>query len=190
MKDRIANLVHRAVRLLPICLAASFLALIFVASSRGTGAQNRSVEPDLTVHEWGTFTSIAGNNGQAVEWTPLNGTDLPGFVEHFGWAGFKIGLRGTVRMETPVLYFYSPRDLTLSVHVAFSRGLITEWYPHASYVSGADGLTSASLYKKHADGSISWNSVHLEPGVDGGFPVKPKTITIMRPGKRRQHVCA
>src|SRR5947209_3360512 len=142
MKDRITNLVHCAVRLLPIWLAAIFFGLMLVASSREVGAHNQSIEPDLTVHEWGTFTSIAGSNGQAVEWTPLNGTDLPAFVEHFGW-GFKVGLRGTVRMETPVLYFYSPRDLTLSVHVAFSRGLITEWYPHASYVSGADGLNSA-----------------------------------------------
>src|SRR5437588_7901990 len=149
MKDQINVLVRHAVRLLPICLAASFFGLMLMASSHGVGAHNQSIEPDLTVHEWGTFTSIAGSTGQAVEWTPLNGTDLPGFVEHFGWAGFKIGLRGTVRMETPVLYFYSPRDLTLSVHVAFSRGLITEWYPHASYVSGADGLNSASLYQKH-----------------------------------------
>ena len=35
----------------------------------------------LVVHEWGTFTSIAGKDGVALEWRPLNGsTDLPGFV--------------------------------------------------------------------------------------------------------------
>ena len=27
----------------------------------------------LTVHEWGTFTSIAGRDGQAMEWQPLTG---------------------------------------------------------------------------------------------------------------------
>src|SRR2546422_8767777 len=35
----------------------------------------------LVVHEWGTFTSIAGKDGVALEWRPLNGsTDLPKFV--------------------------------------------------------------------------------------------------------------
>ena len=63
-------------------------------------------ETDLTVHEWGTFTSIAGPNGEAMNWLPLTGsTDLPSFVEHFREVAFKGGLRGTVRMETPVLYF-------------------------------------------------------------------------------------
>ena len=38
----------------------------------------------------------------------------------------------TVRMETPVLYFYSARKTTVSVAVDFPKGLITEWYPHAS----------------------------------------------------------
>ena len=62
--------------------------------------------PDLTVHEWGTLTAIAGRDGHAVEWTPFSGrTDLPGFVEHLGDASLKPGLRGTIRMETPVLYF-------------------------------------------------------------------------------------
>ena len=36
----------------------------------------------LTVHEWGTFTSIAGEDGRAIEWLALDGpTDLPCFVE-------------------------------------------------------------------------------------------------------------
>ena len=72
------------------------------------GAEARPVYSSLTAHEWGTFTSIAGGDGQAVEWSPLTAsTDLPAFVEHFRNPRFKLGLRGTVRMETPVLYFYS-----------------------------------------------------------------------------------
>ncbi len=35
----------------------------------------------LVVHEWGTFTSIAGRDGVALDWRPLNGpSDLPKFV--------------------------------------------------------------------------------------------------------------
>src|SRR5262245_54384384 len=40
--------------------------------------------PPLTVHEWGTFTTVAGPDGQAMQWLPLGGpTDLPCFVETY-----------------------------------------------------------------------------------------------------------
>jgi hypothetical protein len=79
-------------------------------------------ENDLTVHEWGTFTSIAGPDGLSMNWLPLTGsTDLPSFVEHFREVAFKGGLRGATRMETPVLYFYSPRETTVSVNVSFAK---------------------------------------------------------------------
>jgi len=80
------------------------------------GREARPVYSSLTAHEWGTFTSIASRDGQAVEWSLLTrSTDLPAFVEHFRNAGFKRGLRGTVRMETPVIYLYDSREETVSV---------------------------------------------------------------------------
>ena len=135
-------------------------------------AQTRTVDPTLTAHEWGTFTSVAGSDGQAVEWRPLDlRTDLPGFVEHLNFVAFKQGLRSTVRMETPVLYFYSPQELTLSVQVAFPSGLITEWYPHASTPAHNRGADDAALFAKHvANGQVAWNSVHVQPGWRGEFP--------------------
>ena len=175
----------------PAILALLVVLGVAVITSHGAGAQGRTVEPDLTVHEWGTFTTIAGNNGTAVEWTPLSGiwpppnptdaknvklssplstSDLPSFVEHFGFAGFKAGLRGTIRMETPVLYFYSPHDLTVSVNVSFAKGLITEWYPHASNFSKPEGFSPASLNKQDGNGTISWNAVHIELAQNVEFP--------------------
>src|SRR5882672_6907599 len=71
--------------------------------------------------------------------------DLPQFVEHINGINFKLGLRGTIRMETPVVYFYSPHDVTVSAKVSFSRGLNTEWYPHADRAEPAGVLTNASL---------------------------------------------
>lgn len=122
------------------------------------------VYSSLTVHEWGTFTSIAGSEGQAVEWSPLTGsTDLPTFVEHFRDPGYKLGLRGTVRMETPVIYLYDSREETVSVNVAFSKGVITEWYPHASRVEPAGNLYGENLRKTGASGAIAWDSVTLAP---------------------------
>src|SRR5438128_2485782 len=105
-----------------LALGLSLACLAFSSSSnRSSARQNVPVDPDLAVHEWGTFTSIADRSGQAIDWLPLSGfSDLPDFVEHFRTANFKTRLRGTVRMETPVLYFYSPRETTLSVNVKFS----------------------------------------------------------------------
>jgi hypothetical protein len=133
-------------------------------------ADEQSAARDLTVHEWGTFTAIAGKNGDAVEWAPSTGsTDLPGFVEHISDAKLKLGLRGTIRMETPVLYFYSPRDVTVSVKVEFSRGVITEWYPHALRVQPREVLRNTSLSQLQTDGSITWSGVAVSPNLSGEF---------------------
>jgi hypothetical protein len=131
------------------------------------------INPDLTAHEWGTFTSIAGTNGQAVEWSPLNGSvELPSFVEHINGAQFKVGLRGTVRMETPVLYFYSPHQTVVSVKVSFSKGVITEWYPQASHVepNPKQVLDREALFHRHDSGSIGWDSVAVSPNLAASFP--------------------
>ena len=139
---------------------------------QGFAAHDQRIESDLTAHEWGTFTSIPGRSGQAVEWSPLNGSaDLPSFVEHLNGAQFKLGLRGTIRMETPVLYFYSPHETEVSVKVAFSRGIMTEWYPPASRVepSPESVLDRRTLFQRHINGSISWNSVTVSPNLTARF---------------------
>ena len=126
--------------------ALILLPLIFAgtsAMSGQTGLRNTSVptpSPDLTVHEWGTFTSVAGPDGRAVEWTPFSGpSDLPCFVTILNPTSIKVGPKGylptikaTVRMETPVIYFYSDRAQTVNARVRFPHGLITEWYPQAA----------------------------------------------------------
>ena len=146
-------------------------ACYFAISSHTLGRQAHPVYSSLTAHEWGTFTSIAGKVGQAVEWSPLTGsTDLPAFVEHFRNPGFKRGLRGTVRMETPVIYLYDSREETVSVKVAFSKGVITEWYPRANRVEPAANIFDGTLYQQHPDGSIAWDSVILSPILREEFP--------------------
>lgn len=152
---------------LPRILVVGLLALCFAS---WLIADEQNAPRDLTVHEWGTFTAITGKNGKAVEWAPLTGsTDLPEFVEHISGANFKLGLRGTIRMETPVLYFYSPRDATVSVKVEFSKGVITEWYPHAARVQPSGVLRSTSLSQLRTDGSITWSGVAVSPNLSGEF---------------------
>jgi len=156
---------------LPRLILFALLVACFAISSDLAAKNAEPTFAGLTVHEWGTFTSIAGQDGQAVEWSPLTGsTDLPSFVEHFRSDGFKLGLRGTVRMETPVLYFYDSREENVSVKVSFSKGVITEWYPYASRVEPAANLYDGSLYQGHANGSIAWDAVTVSPSLRAEFP--------------------
>jgi hypothetical protein len=149
---------------------AFFSALLFCASRVGN-AQKVDVDPGLIAHEWGTFTSIAGETGQAVQWLPLNSpSDIPNFVEHFRGTGFKVGLGGTIRMETPVLYFYSTHDTAVDVSVSFLHGLITEWYPHATHIEPSSSLDNVVLFQQQSSGSISWKSVSVRPSASWALP--------------------
>ena len=123
------------------------------------------VSSGLTVHEWGTFTSIADEDGSAVPWVSLAPpADLPCFVNHLSAQCVKCG-PNKIRMETPVVYFYSPRPLTASVHVDLPKGLITEWYPQGKIVSSlSPGMTYGF------DGNIEWSHVEVRPGAAPDFP--------------------
>ena len=146
-------------------LTAAVLLTLFLFATFVTSHPN-----NITAHEWGTFTSIAGPDGLAMDWLPLSGpTDLPPFVEHLQNADFKGGLRGTIRMETPVLYFYSPQETTVSVHVSFSQGLITEWYPHGN-VPALSPRRDMALTQKRTEGAITWTNIQIQPAAPADFP--------------------
>jgi hypothetical protein len=67
----------------------------------------------------------------------------------------KSWLMGTVRMETPVLYFYADREMDVDVKVDFPKGKITEWYPSAREVT---------------DAGILWGKLKIMPGAKADFP--------------------
>jgi hypothetical protein len=138
----------------------------------------------LTVHEWGTFTSVAGVDGMAVDWRPAGGpTDLPCFVAlsdpsnvkaiGYGPANLLGGREGEgkIRMETPVLYFYSPQETTVNVRVSFPHGLITEYYPTIAKV-GPNNPASAIKDLRSATGTIEWNNVRVMPGAKESYPLE------------------
>jgi hypothetical protein len=154
--------------------------LVLVAASRGVSSPKA-----LIAHEWGTFTTVAGADGRATAWLPLDGpTDLPCFVEHFQnqrlfkiipgaeapipYADARSRLTAKVRMETPVIYFYGPRAQDVNVTVRFPRGWMTEWYPHA--VVSQPYVTRATLAAPNHTSVIVWNNVHLAPAANE-FPV-------------------
>src|SRR5204863_1046421 len=106
-----------AIACLLVFAAATVVGIKLSARTGSSGKTAQKVaasDSRLIVHEWGTFTSIAGKDGVALEWRPLNGpTDLPKFVHTIQNSapglrhGAKADLIAAVRMETPVLYFYS-----------------------------------------------------------------------------------
>ncbi|HXP88980.1 MAG TPA: hypothetical protein VN841_29940 [Bryobacteraceae bacterium] len=129
-----------------------------------TGAELKTGTAPLVTHEWGTFTSVAQEDGTAVEWAPLLGpADLPCFVTRSRGIQ-KVALRGLVRMETPVLYFYAQRPATLSIHVDFPQGWITEWYPNPLPADPRQAVWDSA-------NSIEWRQVQVIPGKDLAYPV-------------------
>ena len=154
--------------LLAFAIAAFVGVKLSAQSNQTTKALKKSVpaKDQLVVHEWGTFTSIAGRDGVALDWRPLNGpSDLPKFVHTFeeGAGGLrhsrvpgKGDMTARVRMETPVLYFYSGSEMDVSVKVDFPKGKITEWYPQA----------------REASSGIDWGKLKVMPGAALSFPVE------------------
>jgi hypothetical protein len=123
----------------------------------------------LTVHEWGTFTSVADEFGSPMYWNSLTApSDLPCFVNRLPVPQCVKCGGNTVRMETPVLYFYSPRPATVSVQVDFPKGLITEWYPKAVSVLASDVLPVGQTYG--TGGKIDWGQVEIGATGVGEFP--------------------
>jgi hypothetical protein len=150
-----------------ILLAASLL----VSAEVPNDASTRRMDPaGLVVHEWGTFTSVAGEDGAAVEWVPPNGPqDLPCFVARVPF-NIKGWLPATVRMETPVLYFYSPEERTVDVRVRFRQGIVSEWYPRADVAPRA--IETTTLSNPALEGTIAWNRVRVLPRASEQYPVE------------------
>ena len=133
------------------------------------------VSADYTVHEWGTFTSVAGGDGKLLAWTPLVTSELPQFVHDW----FRPGLnrvctsrysgKGSMvtlqRLETPVIYFYSKTNLAVEVSVDFPKGLITEWYPQATQIgpSVPAGTNSPVTRTTLAESRAVWKNLHVVP---------------------------
>jgi hypothetical protein len=147
--------------MLRFAIALLLAATLFTPAVTTLEAQDKSARSDhLVVHEWGTFTSVSTADGRPQLWNPLGGpSELPSFVYRSSeysqcFKGPK-GDLALVRMETPVLYFYSDRKLSASVKVDFPRGCLSEWYPMA-----------------HATRqSLDWRGFIVQPGAKEQFPI-------------------
>jgi len=131
----------------------------------------------LVVHEWGTFTSFQDSAGRTIAGVNVDDEPVPWFVhrlgaaEPFGTANLPASWSQgaprchadvTMRLETPVLYFYPPADwapVAFDVQASFVGGWLTEYYPAAT----AERAGFPAVLDSRARGSLRWKQVRLDP---------------------------
>jgi hypothetical protein len=131
----------------------------------------------FVAHEWGTFTSVVGSDGGLLEGLHHEEEALPAFV--YGRAPISNNQTKRVealpegvtqKMETPVIYFYAPEPMDVSVTVDFPQGVLSEWYPAATSFGPEIGALT-----RIADGTMKWD-VHLEHTDKELIEVHPEDI--------------
>ena len=128
-------------------------------------------EGEFVVHEWGTFTTFSGSDGVFLEFRPLaqGHNDLPDYVmDRYSNSTrnliAKSRIRGRVRMETPVTYFYTDRVRSVNVRVDFPKGLLTEFYPPVrSMLPPLNEKLAFGEGEPIGKSSLDWGTVNLIP---------------------------
>ena len=135
----------------------------------------------VVVHEWGTFTSVHTSDGALLPGLEREEHRLPNFVRR--QAGFSPADKGwnrpvknvTIKMETPVLYFYAKEETPVEVKVGFHGGSISQWYPDRSggeempalpaNITNTEPLRRMTPvdFSKRYEGGIAWNVTVLAP---------------------------
>ena len=176
--------------------ASALLLSLTLAAPAGSETSETPQPPPggFTLHEWGTFTSVAGSDGILLPGVERSEEPLPSFTyaheamhhnnsisipSSKGIAWTRPLANVTVRMETPVIYFYTKEPFQARVDVGFKGGTISQWYPQRS---GGETLPALKRnekglplqaentldFAKGYDGSISWE-VKVEPAGADAF---------------------
>jgi hypothetical protein len=150
-------------------IKTSHLVLLAAAAAQTCAFGSDPPAEGYVAHEWGTFTSVQGADGAPQAWHPLITSELPSFVyDRSGGTGAgkdipafhgfgKENYIALQRMETPVIYFYSGCERTVSARVLFPCGQITEWYPAATGPA-TDAAGGPGLLRK---GELRWDNVRV-----------------------------
>jgi hypothetical protein len=143
----------------------------------------------FVVHEWGTNTIVVGSDGSMQRGLHHEEEDLPSFVYDRRRAELATDPT-TVKMETPVTYFYSDVPLAPNVSVSFPQGVLSQWYPKVAsfYPPTVKDKGDPALDPKYpfandgckqelggiVDGNLSWGPIEvLARGVTPAAPDAP-----------------
>lgn len=165
-------------------------ALGFFGSVLLSLSMSASAEQKWTVHEWGTFTSLQDESGNAIGGINTDDEPVPRFVHEL--ASF-ILLRPTevpnnffqgapschpdvtMRLETPVIYFHPPAVKTniqvVNVQVKFRGGWLTEFYPDAypdalefkdnGFQPGPARLFRFGHLRSNTESKLTWDNLKI-----------------------------
>ena len=146
-------------------------ALLCAIAPLARGANN------LIVHEWGTFTSLQDENGNAIGGINTNDEPVPNFVHNIAptlllpineppLSSKNVATCHsdvTMRLETPVIYFHPSEgfDSLFDVKVQFRGGWLTQYFPNA--IAEAPGISQNNFgpLTPSTMGSLAWNNVSL-----------------------------
>lgn len=167
-------------------LATATLVLMAMSNSFANADDSEGPKPDrLTVHEWGTFTVLQDESGTQLSGVNVDDEPLPGFVHHLPastivptvldsryWYYRMKGVprrhpQVTVRLETPVIYFYPPADqkspLEVDVRAEFRGGWLTEFYPNAEIDIDGANLEEFDFSRLSTNtlGSLTWEKLKV-----------------------------
>ena len=118
--------------------------VIVVTMAAAAAAPPYSSPGLLTVHEWGTFVSMEGSDGLALEGLHHDEADLPAFVHSRSQDQLRLHAT-TSKLETPVLYFYTDPDAgPKSVHVRVDFPKINSATPLPSQIPPVQEKNTAS----------------------------------------------
>jgi hypothetical protein len=157
-------------------------ACLLVAVWAATVGQPSADAASLVVHEWGTFTSFQDRQGQTLSGINVDDEPVPKFVHRLSdipifttrsspalWSqgAPRCHPDVTLRLETPVLYFYPQRDFPLDqsfeVRATFAGGWVTEFFPSAA----VESFGFPRALQESTTGSIHWKALRLsrEPAI-------------------------
>lgn len=138
-----------------------------------------TAQAGFTAHEWGTFTTVSGSDGRLLTGLQVEEESLPSSVKShariYQPSPFQKGLMQalenvTVKMETPVIYFYTEQPFHASVNVGFHGGSISQWYPSRS--GGEVEPKGPKIdFSKKFEGSIAWEVDVTPPAIDDNAQV-------------------
>jgi hypothetical protein len=200
-------------RILP-CITGVLVASVIQLQS-GPGARAKepalSTKPErLVIHEWGTFTCLQDEMGEAVPGVNTDDEPVPQFVHRITdlvprpselapvyYKGVPRSHRQVrMRLETPVVYFHPPANqrqpLHASLQVDFRGGWLTEYYPKAKI--SATGLQEANFrfagLTPQTRGTLDWHDLTIGgdyplPETDAQVWLAPRAVdaaTIKAPG--------
>lgn len=173
-------------RTIALCRTAAIVAVLQLATTTICGEQPESAGR-LVVHEWGTFTCLHDERGNAIGGINSDDEPVPEFVHRIsrfllvpGRVHVPALYQGaprchpdvTMRLETPVVYFHpapgSKLPLELNLDVAFNGGWLSEYYPHADVEApGVKAEMSFGPINKRTIGRLAWNDLQVGTAAEG-----------------------